>query len=1792
MAKRNFYTILAAGKITDNILPMLKRTFFLLILLCQQLHANANDECINAITLTPGNTCVNTSGTFNGSGISSAPPSCAANASQDVWFRFTATHATMSISLNAVSSLNHGFEIIEGSCSGTVTACVNNNGSGSSESYFNNNFTPGLVYYIRVINASASPGSASFSICVQQFPAPANDLCSGATTLIPGNNCVNTTGTFSGSFPNGGTPSCATAATQDVWYRFTATEPTMSIGLGGVGALNTAFEVFEDSCNGTLFACVNNGGSGSGENYFNNNFVPGKTYYIRVSHNNSSLVTSSFSICVQQFPAPANDLCAGAITLIPGNNCVNTTGTFSGSFPNGAAPSCATAATQDVWYRFTATEPTMSIGLGGVGALNTTFEVFEDSCNGALFACVNNGGSGSGENYFNNNFVPGKTYYIRVSHNNSSLVTSSFSICVQQFPAPANDLCAGAITLIPGNNCVNTTGTFSGSFPNGAAPLCATAATQDVWYRFTATEPTMSIGLGGVGALNTAFEVFEDSCNGTLFACVNNGGSGSGENYFNNNFVPGKTYYIRVSHNNSSLVTSSFSICVQQFPAPANDLCAGAITLIPGNNCVNTTGTFSGSFPNGAAPSCATAATQDVWYRFTATAPTMSIGLGAVGALNTTFEVYEDSCNGTLFACVNNGGSGSGENYFNNNFVPGRTYYIRVSHNNSSLLTSNFTICVQQFPAPANDLCSSATTLTPGNSCVNTTGTFSGSFPNGGTPSCATAATQDVWYRFTATAPTMSIGLGAVGALNTTFEVYEDSCNGTLFACVNNGGSGSGENYFNNNFVPGRTYYIRVSHNNSSLLTSNFTICVQQFPAPANDLCSSATTLTPGNSCVNTTGTFSGSFPNGGTPSCAAAATQDVWYRFTATAPTMSISLGSVSGLNHGFEIYEGSCGGTLFTCVNNNGSGFSESYFSYNFTPGQTYYVRVFHQNASLATSSFTICVQQYPVPANDVCANATILTPGTTCVNTPGSFSGALFTGSVPACATGATQDVWYQFNATAANMTIQLSAVSGLNHGFQLFEGSCSGTLITCMNNFSAGTSESAVFNNLVPGTTYFIRVINAGGLSISNFNICVIGTAPTCTPALSISAPQTTICSGSSLSFTASPVNGGSSPVYQWFVNSTPAGSNSASFSSSSLNNGDTVKCIMNGNAACANSPTATSNILIITVNPVTTPGFTQVAAICSGASFSLPATSNNGINGTWSPAINNTATTTYTFTPAAGQCATTTTMTVTVNSSTTPTFTQVPAICTGGAFTLPTTSNNGISGTWSPAVNNTATTTYTFTPTVAGQCTTTATMTVTVNNGTTPTFTQVPAICTGGTFTLPATSNNGISGTWSPAINNTATTTYTFTPTAGQCAATATMTVTVNNGTTPTFTQVPAICSGGTFGLPATSNNGISGTWSPAINNTTTTTYTFTPTAGQCATSATMTVTVNNATTPVFTQVPAICSGGSFGLPATSNNGISGTWSPAINNTATTTYTFTPTAGQCAATATMTVTVNSATMPTFTQVPAICTGGTFTLPATSNNGISGTWSPAINNTATTTYTFTPTASQCAATTTMTVIVNSTTMPTFTQVPAICAGGTFTLPATSNNGISGTWSPAINNTATTTYTFTPTAGQCAATATMTVSVNTVETGITLSGTTLTAEAQNAGYQWINCAGNSIIPGETSASYTPAVNGSYAAIISINGCSDTTACIAVNTVSLNQDKTEELPYVYPNPFREQLTLQCPASALHATYSIHDIAGRSIIQGSIQGTSQSLQIQALPPGIYFIRISGYNEAIRIIKQ
>jgi gliding motility-associated-like protein len=81
----------------------------------------------------------------------------------------------------------------------------------------------------------------------------------------------------------------------------------------------------------------------------------------------------------------------------------------------------------------------------------------------------------------------------------------------------------------------------------------------------------------------------------------------------------------------------------------------------------------------------------------------------------------------------------------------------------------------------------------------------------------------------------------------------------------------------------------------------------------------------------------------------------------------------------------------------------------------------------------------------------------------------------------------------------------------------------------------------------------------------------------------------------------------------------------------------------------------------------------------------------------------------------------------------------------------------------------------------------------------------------------------------------------------------------------------------------------------------------------------------------------------------------------------------------------------------------------------------------------------------------ITINSPVVPTFNPIPPLCVGDTApVLPITSLNGIAGTWNPTTVSTSspgTSTYTFTPNAGQCANTENLVVSVqNTIDFEIT--------------------------------------------------------------------------------------------------------------------------------------------------
>lgn len=278
---------------------------------------------------------------------------------------------------------------------------------------------------------------------------------------------------------------------------------------------------------------------------------------------------------------------------------------------------------------------------------------------------------------------------------------------------------------------------------------------------------------------------------------------------------------------------------------------------------------------------------------------------------------------------------------------------------------------------------------------------------------------------------------------------------------------------------------------------------------------------------------------------------------------------------------------------------------------------------------------------------------------------------------------------------------------------------------------------------------------------------------------------------------------------------------------------------------------------------------------------------------------------YTFIPDSGQCvsATPTTINVTVNSITAPTFNPIPAFCAGTLAVplLPTISSNTppISGVWNPAtIDNTTTRDYEFTPNIGFHpCTPKTKITVTVNPNVTPTFSTSDIQCEGtGILTLPLNSSNvpSISGSWSPATVDTSilgSNTYEFTPDVGSCVISPIFqkSIEVYTSVTPTFDPIPDFCSGTPSPSFPQSNEGITGTWLPTSisNNVGIKNYQFTPDTSlfPCAPiPPPLSVNVIQSVTPTFSSgVPTdVCEGASLPdlpLDSTDTLPITGTWTP-------------------------------------------------------------------------------------------------------------------------------------------------------------------------------------------------------------------------------------------------------------------------------------------------------------------------
>jgi hypothetical protein len=183
-------------------------------------------------------------------------------------------------------------------------------------------------------------------------------------------------------------------------------------------------------------------------------------------------------------------------------------------------------------------------------------------------------------------------------------------------------------------------------------------------------------------------------------------------------------------------------------------------------------------------------------------------------------------------------------------------------------------------------------------------------------------------------------------------------------------------------------------------------------------------------------------------------------------------------------------------------------------------------------------------------------------------------------------------------------------------------------------------------------------------------------------------------------------------------------------------------------------------------------------------------------------------------------------------------------------------------------------------------------------------------------------------------------------------------------------------------------------------------------------------------------------------------------------------------------------------------------------------------------------------------------------------------------TSYAWINGTTYTASNNSAT--YNIVGGASNgCDSLVTLDLTINTVDINVTSIGASLSADATPATYNWIDCDNaNSIISGEINQVFNPASNGNYAVIITENNCVDTSACIAVTTIGVDENYLEQALMVYPNPSIGLISLELPE--LNLVVVVFNELGKVV--KTFQNVNNRVDIE-LASGVYYIKVNSTKE-------
>ena len=134
-------------------------------------------------------------------------------------------------------------------------------------------------------------------------------------------------------------------------------------------------------------------------------------------------------------------------------------------------------------------------------------------------------------------------------------------------------------------------------------------------------------------------------------------------------------------------------------------------------------------------------------------------------------------------------------------------------------------------------------------------------------------------------------------------------------------------------------------------------------------------------------------------------------------------------------------------------------------------------------------------------------------------------------------------------------------------------------------------------------------------------------------------------------------------------------------------------------------------------------------------------------------------------------------------------------------------------------------------------------------------------------------------------------------------------------------------------------------------------------------------------------------------------------------------------------------------------------------------------------------------------------------------------------------------------------------------------------------LTANQVGATYQWIDCnADNVNIAGETNQTFNATINGDYAVIVSLSGCSDTSDCNLVANIGVEENSLFNEVYIYPNPNHGIVNVEL-GTLKDVTIQVFTVSGQLVyVKENINSTQHVLNLNE-ESGIYFVEVISNNE-------